>query len=120
VKIFFLTGRTKVGHLNQVTVVRMELSGGVLGARLAASVKKAVDVVFDEEVYLTDSTAMLRLIRAESGSLSTYGGNRIEEIQEMTSKDDRKWLRTDLNIADLNTRADAEPIDLNIPVPKRS
>ena len=113
VKIFFLTGRTKVGPLNQVTVVRMELSGGVLGARLAASVKKAVDVVFEEEVYLTDSTAMLGLIRAESGSLSTYGGNRIGEIQDLTSKDDWKWIRTDLNIADLGTRADAEPVDLN-------
>ena len=91
----------------------MELSGGVLGARLAASVKKAVDVVFEEEVYLTDSTAMLGLIRAESGSLSTYGGNRIGEIQDLTRKDDWKWIRTDLNIADLGTRADAEPVDLN-------
>ena len=110
-KDIFLTGRTKVGPLNQVTVVRMELSGGVLGAWLAASVKKAVDVVFEEEVYLTDSTAMLGLIRAESGSLSTYGGNRIKEIQDLTSKDDWKWIRTDLNIADLGTRADAEPVD---------
>ena len=79
----------------------MEINGGVLGARLAASVKKAVDVVFEEEVYLTDSTAMLGLIRAESGSLSTYGGNRIGEIQDLTSKDDWKWIKTDLNIADL-------------------
>ena len=92
VKIFFLTGRTKVGPLNQVTVVRMELSGGVLGARLAASVKKAVDVVFEEEVYLTDSTAMLGLIRAEFGSLSTDEENRIKEIQDLTSKDDWKWI----------------------------
>ena len=91
----------------------MELSGGVLGARLAASVKKAVDVVLEEEDYLTDSTATLGLIQAESGSLSTYGGNRIGEIQDLTSKDDWKWIRTDLNNADLGTRADAEPVDLN-------
>jgi hypothetical protein len=70
----------------------MELTGGVLGARLAASVKKAVDVVFEEEVYLTDSTAMLGLIRAEFGSLSTDEENRIKEIQDLTSKDDWKWI----------------------------
>ena len=91
----------------------MELTGSVLGARLAASVKKAVDVVFEEEVYLTDSTAMLGLIRAEFGSLSTDEENRIKEIQDLTSKDDWKWIWTDLNIADLGTIADAEPVDLN-------
>ena len=113
VKVHFLTGRTRVGPLNQVSVVRMELNGGVLGARLCASVKKAVDFDFDEEYYFTDSTAMLGLIRAESGSLSTYGGNRIGEIQELTRKDQWKWIRTDLNIADLGTRGNAEPADLN-------
>jgi hypothetical protein len=56
---------------------------------------------------------VLGLIRAESRSLSTYGGNRIGEIQDLTSKDDWKYIRKDLNIADFITRADAEPVDLN-------
>ena len=112
VKVFFLTGKTRVGPLNQITVVRMELNASVLAARLCASVKKAVNFEFENEYFFTDSTATLGLIKADSGSLATYGGNRVGEIRSLTNFEDWYWVATDQQVADIGTRSSAVPKDL--------
>ena len=112
VKVFFLTGKTKVGPMNQITVVRMELNASVLAARLCASIKKAVNFKFEKEYFFTDSSAALGLIKADSGSLATYGGNRVGEIKSLTNFEDWYWVATDQQVADIGTRGNAMPADL--------
>ena len=108
-----LTGRAKVAPRQQESVVRNELSAAVMGARLYLTVTTAVNIKFGDVTFLTDSSAVLSMIKGDSGSLSTFGGNRVGEIQSLTKPEDWYWVSTDHNIADLGTRTDATAAEID-------
>jgi hypothetical protein len=109
-----VAGKAKVMSQNQVSVPRMELMGNQMGCRLAAKVKKSLKWDFEKEYYFTDSMACLGMIQADSGSLATFGGNRVGEIKTLTDPDDWWWVPTDQQVADIGTRENAMPADLDI------
>ena len=109
-----VAGKAKVMSQNQVSVPRMELMGNQMGCRLAAKVKKSLKWDFEKEFYFTDSMACLGRIQADSGSLATFGGNRVGEIKTLTDPNDWWWVPTDQQVADIGTRENAMPADLDI------
>ncbi|MCP3666902.1 MAG: hypothetical protein GY696_31150 [Gammaproteobacteria bacterium] len=44
------------------------------------------DLVFEDNIYLTASSAVFGILRAESGSLSTFTGHRIAEVRAATEE----------------------------------
>lgn len=55
--------------------------------------------------YWTDSTIVLSWIRSSSSSFKTFVENRVTELQTVTSPDDWRHVRTDVNPADVNPRS---------------
>ncbi|MCP3666382.1 MAG: hypothetical protein GY696_28425 [Gammaproteobacteria bacterium] len=105
--------KTKVAPKNATTVPRTELVSTQIGVRLAATVIKSMsELLFEDNIYLTDSSTLFGMLRAESGSLSTFTGHRIAEVRAATEEARWMWLPREHNIADLGTRASAKPEDL--------
>ena len=92
---------------------RTEIVSTQIGVRLAATVMKSMsDLIFEDNIYLTDSSAVFGMLRAVSDSLNQFTGHRIAEVRAATEEARWMWVPTDHNIADLGTRASAKLEDL--------
>ncbi|MCP5014734.1 MAG: hypothetical protein GY938_05545, partial [Ketobacter sp.] len=80
---FLVCSKCKVAPKTATTVPRTELVSAQIGVRLAATVMKSMtDLIFEDNVYLTDSSAVMGMLRAESGSLNQFTGHSIAEVRE--------------------------------------
>ena len=88
-KCYLVCAKTKVALKLVTTVPRMELMLSQISVHLAATVVKSMkDFEFEDNVFLTDSTAVCSMIQAESSSLLTFTGLRIAEVKA-ASEDSR-------------------------------
>lgn len=104
----FVTGKTRVAPLKNLTIPRMELQAALLASRLAATILKEVDLHIEQVFFWCDSTIVLSWIRSEAKRFKMYVGNRIEEIRNLTDVNSWRWVSTIDNVADKSTR-DVEP-----------
>ena len=102
----FVMSRSRLAPLKQLTIVRLELQGAVLGARLAAFVRKELDYPLKRVCYWTDSKVVLQFLRNESRRFHTFVANRISEIQELTEKEEWSYVPSDCNPADICSRGE--------------
>ena len=110
---FLVCAKTKVALKTAMTVPRTELVSTQIGIRLAATVEKSMsDLVLEDNIYLTDSSAVFDMLRAESSSPSTFTGHRISEVRAATEEAHWMWVPTKHNTADLGTWTGAKPEDL--------
>ena len=109
---FLVCSKSKVAPKTATTVPRMELLSSQLGVRLANTVEKAMDLQFQDNIFLTDSSSVFGMIAAESGSLSTFTGHRVAEVIHGSENARWLWCPTEFNPADLGTRGNARPEDL--------
>lgn len=110
--LIFVTGKTRVAPLKNLTIPRMELQAAVLASRLAATILKECDMPIEEVFFWCDSTIVLRWIRSEAKRFKMYVGNRIEVIRELTEVSSWRWVPTIDNVADKATR-DVEPTGIH-------
>ena len=97
--------KTRVAPLKEMTIPRLELTAAFLLARLMALVIKFHDQLnFSKVVYYSDSTTALHWIHSDHKLWTTYVANRSRDINLLSSRDNWKYVRTDLNPADLGTR----------------
>ena len=112
-KCFLVCTKTKVAPKNTATVPRMELMAAQLGVRMTNTCIKAMeDFTFQPTIFLTDSTAVFGMLNAPNGSLSIFSGHRISEIKAASENAKWLWVTTHENIADLGTRGNAKPVEL--------
>ena len=99
-----ITAKSKVAPEDLKTKLpRLELMGCLLASRIAKKLKIALpDIV--NVTFWTDSAISLHWIRAESAKLKLWVGNRVKEIQELTSKAAWKHIDGSQNPADFGTR----------------
>ena len=97
--------KTRVAPLKKMTIPRLELTAAFLLARLMALVIKFHESLnFYQVVYYSDNTTTLHWIKSIHKDYNTYVDNRTTDINFLSSPDDWKYVRTDLNPADLGTR----------------
>ncbi|XP_048006892.1 uncharacterized protein LOC125242210 isoform X2 [Leguminivora glycinivorella] len=105
VAINLLCAKTRVAPLRTLlTIPKLELSGALLGARLAAKVTSALRCSVERKVFWTDSSVALGWIRNKPKLFKAFVSNRVNDIHELTTRDSWRHVPTALNPADLASR----------------
>jgi hypothetical protein len=108
-----VTGKTQVATEVKITIPRMELVAVVNSVRLARKVKEALKISLAGTHYFTDSSAVLGILRTESGKFTEFVGARVSEVKVNSNVEEEwLWLVGNCNPADLGTRSTATPQDL--------
>ena len=111
-----LAAKSRIAPLRIVDIVRLELCGAVLNARLYAFIIHELrDIEFKEVYHVVDSEIVRAMINKDSYGFRTFAANRIGEIQQLTEKRKWHWVEGNLNIADVTTRPfDKASVDLSV------
>jgi hypothetical protein len=108
-----VTGKTQVAPRVKITIPRMELVVAVNSVRLAGKAREALKIPPAGTRYFTDSSAVLGMLRTESGKFNEFMGARVSEVKVNSNVEDKwRWLEGKCNPADLGTRSRATPGDM--------
>ena len=113
VKCSLISGKTRVAPIKKLTVPRMELQSAVLGVRLAEKIIEYSGFSFEQRFFITDSTAVLGMIRGDCSTFVEFVANRVSEIRSKTETDEWQWIPTQDNLADYGTRPTVTPEDMD-------
>ncbi|XP_073943417.1 uncharacterized protein [Choristoneura fumiferana] len=101
-------GKSRVTPNKPISVPRLELQAALLGARLANTVADEHDYEVARRTYWSDSRTALAWIRSEPRTFKTFVAHRLAEIEDLTKKNEWRWLPSADNVADDATRATPE------------
>ncbi len=108
-----ITGKTQVAPKVKITIQRMELVAAVNSVRLAKKTREALKLPLVGTRYFTDSSAVLGMLRTESGKFNEFVGARVSEVKVNSNVEDEwRWLEGNCNPADLGTRSKATLKDM--------
>ena len=97
-------GQTKVGQINPVSILQLELCGAVLAVQAVNKIVQELDMAMSEVVFYTDSKVVLGYIWSESRRFYVYIANRVEIICKISTPDQWKYVKSSNNPANLATR----------------
>ena len=103
-QVSLITSKTRVAPNKPLSVPRLELLAGVLGARLASNVSKAHRIKIDRRFYWSDSRTVLSWIGSDAKKYHQFVALRVGELLELTDVSEWRWVPTKLNIADIATK----------------
>ena len=83
---------------------RLELMAALLAARLCRTISNVIHGIKFERHFWCDSEVALRWIKNPNQKLLKYAIGPVEEILEVSERDEWKFVPTDLNVADLCTK----------------
>ena len=109
-----IAAKSRMAPLKTVDIVRIELCGAVLGARLRATIEEELKSEFTRVVHIVDSEIVKAMIQRESYGFNTFAANRIGEIHQTTDRNEWLWVpgKPWINVADITTRG-CPPSELN-------
>ena len=109
-----IAAKSRMAPIKTIDIVRLELCGAVLSARLRATIMKESRLEFTKVVHLVDSEIVKAMIQKGSYGFNTFAANRVGEIQHTTQKNEWYWIpgKPDINVADVTTRGCA-PVDVS-------
>ncbi|GFW63369.1 uncharacterized protein TNCV_400351 [Trichonephila clavipes] len=103
VKVTLLRSKARVAPLKSLTIPRLELMSCCIGARLANSIIRALNLPGIKIIYWSDSEVALWWIR-EQRNWSVFVANRVKEIRELTQFQSWRHVLSNMSIADLLSR----------------
>lgn len=98
------TAKSRVAPVRKQSLPKLELCAAHLLARLLCKTKELLDGQEITTFLWSDSQIVLHWIKQHSVTLSTFVGNRISEIQDLTSKATWRFVPTQCNPADIVSR----------------
>ena len=104
--------KSKLAPIKTVTLARLELGSGLVGARLSTMILHELDIPIDRTFFWVDSMLALQYIQNTSQRFKVYVANRVTEILRLTSKEQWNHVPGKINPADMLTRGIKDPSDL--------
>ena len=103
-KANIIASKNRIAPVNSHNIVRLELAGAVLSARLRSFIQSEMRYDFKEVYHIVDSEIVKAMVNKSSYGLNTFAVNRIGEIRETTHPEEWLWTAGVNNIADWITR----------------
>ncbi len=86
----------------------MELVAAVNSVRLAKKTREALRIPLAGTRFFTDLSAVLGMLKMESGKFNEFVGARVSEVKVNSNiEEEWRWLEGNCNLADLGTRSNA-------------
>ncbi|XP_050521830.1 uncharacterized protein LOC126894684 [Daktulosphaira vitifoliae] len=104
VLINLLCAKSRVAPLKVVSLPRLELLAALLAARFMSKYAPKLQLPINEYFYWTDSRLILNWLLSPSSRWKTFVGNRVSEIQELTSVSQWRHVASSDNPADIVSR----------------
>ncbi|XP_059096787.1 uncharacterized protein LOC131891276 [Tigriopus californicus] len=105
ISVSFLTGHSKVSPKNVSSIPRLELCAALEASTAACQVLEELTIEFDTITFYTDSLVVLGYLTNTERRFSRYVSGRLSAILSSWNADQWQYIRTDLNPADIATRA---------------
>ena len=99
-----VTSKTRVAPIKRQTILRLELCGAVLLARLSSHIAKTLSIPLSHVYNWTDSTIVLSWLDGGPRRLKTFVANRIATISDLTPTGSWKHVSSSENPADCASR----------------
>ena len=99
-----MMAKSRVAPLKQITVPRLELTAALVNAKVGTSLRRELDYDQIDEIYWTDSRVVLGYIFNNARRFHTFVSNRVQQIRDLTSVDQWRYIATKLNPADAASR----------------
>ena len=104
-KSSLLAAKSRIATLKIINIVRLELCGAVLNARLFSFItQELAEIQFERVFHVVDSEIVKAMLNKDSYGFSTFAANRIGEVHDKTNRENWYWVESSLNVADLTTR----------------
>ncbi|XP_074026678.1 uncharacterized protein isoform X1 [Leptinotarsa decemlineata] len=100
----FVSAKTRVAPIKQITIPRLELQAAVMLSRLINSVKKSLKINISKIYLWTDSRIVLQWIRSQTKRYKTFVAVKVGEITKITDVSNWHWVSGEDNVADESTR----------------
>jgi hypothetical protein len=85
----FISAKSRVAPLKELTIPRLELQAAVLASRLYKTIIEECRLQFERVIFFTDSMIVLTWIRSQSREFKPFVSSRVAEIQ--TNCDPSTW-----------------------------
>ena len=99
-----IMSKSRIAPLKIIDVVRLELCGALIGARLRSFIIKECNMEFEKIYHFVDSEIVKGMIGKGSYGFDTFEGNRLGGIERRTESTEWFWIPGSMNTADLLTR----------------
>ena len=96
----FVIGKTRSAPIREISISRLELSAAVVSVELRVLVQRKLDMILNQVYHWTDLTSVLKCINNETNRFHTFESNRLSIILNESSRNEWRYVNTDVNPAD--------------------
>lgn len=107
----FVAGKARVAPLKPVSIPRLELQGALIACRLRKTISVEYESEIEKTFMWTDSRTVLSWIRTDPLKYQTFVANRLGEIDELSQREEWRWVPSQQNPADTATRSSGNIIN---------
>lgn len=99
-----LTSKSRIALMKIISIPRLELCSTVLLAKLANKIRSVITLQISKYVYWSDSSIVIHWIQGEPINYKIFIANRVVEIQDLTSQEEWRHVRSKSNLVNMLSR----------------